>query len=409
MTRADDSMNKSSSIRLLGRRPALDGLRGLAFLGVFLGHSELVKGADPGAISMFLFFGLSGFLITSLLIGERWTTGRIRLSKFFARRALRLLPALFLFLAVWLAVVACFGHSAWLTTVPGGGPGAPEPLHTAWHAAEMAAAYVMNWAEILNAFHNYAAIGHLWSLSVEEQFYLIWAPIVALLLFWRLRAVAGVAALLATAFLAEPPLLYHHGFGELRIYMGTDTRAAAFLIGSLLAIAFCRGRLDALARHWSFLVILLLAVGALVWAASPVSDTHVLVGTSTMTARQTAFIARWYVGSLAAPLVVALVTARSAALVTARSAALSGQSSAYRHSLAARPLTYIGQRSYALYLWHYVWLTWLRDLGPVGIPLALLASLASAELSWRLVETRTDRLKARMRAEAVREAAPVDA
>ena len=358
-------------VALLGHRPPLDGLRALAFLGVFVGHGELVPGGDSGAVAMFLFFALSGFLITSLLVGERWTTGTVSLRRFFGRRALRLLPALFLFLAVWLVVMAVFGHDSWATSVPQGGPGGPEPFSTALHAAAVSAAYFMNWAEVLRMFGHYVAIGHVWSLSVEEQFYLVWAPIVAVVVAWRLRGVVVAALVLAAGSLAEVPLLYHGGAGELRVYMGTDTRAAAFLLGAALAVLWCRGTLRWLRRPAAAVAIAGLGALVLLWAASPLSGPGAVLGPRTETA---VFLARWYACSAAAPV---LVVAAASVEVGPLWRALSGDT-----------LTYIGRRSYALYLWHYVWLTWMRSLGLVGVVGALVASFACAEASWQLVERR---------------------
>lgn len=364
---------------LLGHRPPLDGLRALAFLGVFAGHGELVPGGDSGAVAMFLFFALSGFLITSLLVGERWTTGTVSLRRFFGRRALRLLPALALFLMVWVAVIAVFGHDSWTTSVPQGGPGGPEPFLTALHAAAVSMGYFMNWAEVLGMFGHYVAIGHVWSLSVEEQFYLVWAPIVAVLVAWRLRGVAVAALVLAAGSLAEVPLLYHGGAGELRVYMGTDTRAAAFLLGAALAVLWCRGTLSWLRRPAVALIVAGLAGLVLLWAASPLSGPGAVLGPRSETA---VFLARWYACTAAAPVVVV--------------AAASVEAGALWRALSGSTLTYIGRRSYALYLWHYVWLTWFRALGLIGVAAAFVASLACAEASWQLVERRALAQKRRL-------------
>ncbi|MFC0081097.1 acyltransferase family protein [Aciditerrimonas ferrireducens] len=366
-------------VRLLGHRPPLDGIRALAFLGVFVGHAALVAGGDPGAVAMFVFFALSGFLITSLLVGERFTTGRVALRRFYGRRALRLLPALYLFLAIWLLVMLMAGGFPWATSVPQGGPGGPEPLHTALHAVWVAACYVMNWAEVLALFHHYMAIGHLWSLAVEEQFYLVWAPLVVALCAWRLRAVTAAALALATGSLLEVFLLYHHGQGELRVYMGTDTRAAAFLLGGALAVTWARGGLRWLEQQAPTLVLAGLAGLGLLWAAGPWSAAGAVLGPTNATS---AFLARWVVATFAAPLLVL--------------AAVTRPTGPLARLLSGRLLGYLGSRSYALYLWHYVFLTWFRSLGTPGVVLALVSTLAAAELSWRLVEQRALGLKRRL-------------
>ncbi|MHB8190684.1 MAG: acyltransferase family protein [Ferrimicrobium sp.] len=367
--RRPDGNERAKHFEPLGHRPALDGLRALAFLGVFVGHANLLPGSDPGTVSMFIFFGLSGFLITSLLLDERWTNGRISLRNFAARRGLRLLPALVAFLLIWLAVVLIYGGHPWITTVPGGGPGTPEPIGTALQGVGAALGYVLNWAEILHLFGHYLPIAHLWSLSVEEQFYMIWAPTLTLLLAWRSRLLPTVTLLLAIFSFMELPPLWDHGFGQLRIYMGSDTRAATFLLGGLAAFIWANGGARWLRRRWLGVSSATLSIFALVWATTPLSKAGASLGPATA---EQAFIATWIVCAVAAPLLVA--------------SAASMETGLFVRALSSKTITYIGRRSYALYLWHYVWLTWFRSLGLAGVALALMASFACAELSWRLIE-----------------------
>jgi peptidoglycan/LPS O-acetylase OafA/YrhL len=165
--------NASSAVFLLGHRPALDGLRGLAVLAVMLGHMSIIgTGADLGnlrAVSSHLlegaylgvdvFFALSGFLITALLIEEHLATGQIRLGAFYARRALRLLPAL----AVMLA--ACCAYAAWRVE--------PGKSRCILCGVLLSACWVANfywWVPGLSL----GMLTHTWSLSLEEQFYLVW-------------------------------------------------------------------------------------------------------------------------------------------------------------------------------------------------------------------------------------------
>jgi len=206
---------------------------------------------------------------------------------------------------------------------------------------------------------------------VEEQFYLVWAPVVAVLVAWRLRGVVVAALVLAAGSLAEVPILYHGGAGELRVYMGTDTRAAAFLLGAALAVLWCRGTLRVVHRPAVAVAVAVIGGLVLVWAASPLSGPGAALGFRTETA---VFLARWYACTAAAPMVVVAAASVEAGVVW--------------RALSGRALTYIGRRSYALYLWHYVWLTWLRSLGLVGVAGALVASFACAEASWQLVELR---------------------
>lgn len=222
----------------MGHRPALDGIRGIAWTVVFFSHALTLPFAI-GQVSMFVFFSLSGFLITVLLLEERSKTGRVSLRNFFARRALRLLPALGFFLAVWLLVVlATRGHAPWTTTVPGGGTGTGTSPWAALEGVGAALLYVTNWAEIASWFSGYVPLGHLWSLAVEEQFYLLWSPVVVLLLAHRRRVLVGWAAVAAAAasFL-DVALRDGHGV-SLTLDMSTDTRAGAFLVGAALAVAW---------------------------------------------------------------------------------------------------------------------------------------------------------------------------
>jgi len=145
---------------------SLDGLRGIAILAVMLNNARYLPG---GFLGVDIFFVLSGFLITALLLQEWQRTGTIRLGAFYARRALRLLPALFALLAVILLAPGLF----YLAAPP-------------WKDAAIAALYATNW---VNAFglRNMVILDHTWSLTVEEQFYVLWPPLVLALLALRVR------------------------------------------------------------------------------------------------------------------------------------------------------------------------------------------------------------------------------
>src|SRR5438874_2564773 len=149
--------------RSLGYQPALDGLRAVAVLAVF-GFHATSSGVPGGYVGVDLFFVLSGFLITSLLLEERVRTGRVRLSWFYARRFLRLAPAL---VALLLCYVLCYG--LWKG----------DRWPTALKSAGLAAVYLSNWARSLGV-NDMGWVGHTWSLSVEEQFYLLWPPLLLL-------------------------------------------------------------------------------------------------------------------------------------------------------------------------------------------------------------------------------------
>jgi peptidoglycan/LPS O-acetylase OafA/YrhL len=348
--------------RRLGRQPALDGIRGIAWCVVFCSHAFVLPLA-VGQPCMFVFFALSGFLITSLVVEERWSTGRVSLSNFFARRSLRLLPALAFFLAGWVVVVvAAGGHAPWTTSVPGGTPISGTPAHAALEGVGAAALYLTNWADVASWFTTYVPLGHLWSLAVEEQFYLLWAPVVVLLLACgRRRLVVWAAALAATASFADVAWRDGNGF-SLTLDMSTDTRAGAFLVGAGLAMAWSRrarwlGFVQTPQRHLATAS----ALGVLAWSSW--AFTHRVP--------RPVFTLTWVAVSFAAGLLVVSVL---------------GQRPGRRGLVGSAAAGYIGRRSYALYLWHYVWLTWLAGLGLAAVPLALGATFACAELSWRLVE-----------------------
>src|SRR5262245_51790762 len=143
-----------------GYHPALDGLRGVAILAVMIYHSGLGRG---GYLGVDVFFALSGFLITTLLCDEYAATGTIAFRKFYARRALRLLPALVVFVAVWLAVLYATLEPRFWAFVTGFG------LAVLFYVAN----WVGIWVLPLGVF------GHTWSLAIEEQFYVLW-PLVIL-------------------------------------------------------------------------------------------------------------------------------------------------------------------------------------------------------------------------------------
>lgn len=357
--------------RSLGHQPVLDGVRGAAWAAVFVSHTPYAPSdVAIGQVAMFVFFGLSGFLITSLLVEERSRHGRISLRDFYVRRALRLGPALVVFLILWLAVVALLGNQHWMTTVPGlHGPGGGEPFSVALEGVGAGLAYLTNWFDIFNVFGGYVPLGHLWSLAVEEQFYLLWAPILALLLCWGRRLAVWGASLLAVASLLDVVWIQHAHSTTSWVFRGTDTRAATFLIGGALGLVWAGSRAPSLRWRRCCSPVAWACLGVMVWSGWVFAHRATAVS----------YGLAWITISVAAPLaVVCLIdrTPRSSILGTAA-------------------LTYLGRRSYALYLWHYVWLTWFRDLGLAGVVGALAASLVCAELSWRLVEAPALRLKRR--------------
>ncbi len=218
--------------------PALNGLRGVAVIGVVAYHLQL-GWAKGGYLGVDLFFVLSGFLITTLLLEEWVGSGRIDLAAFWGRRARRLLPALFLVvaaLALYLVCNALFG-----------GPGANGLIDLSGLRGDAIATllYVNNW-HLIYAHQSYFAqfstpspLQHTWSLAIEEQFYLVW-PLVLLFLLhfarrgWR-RAGVVVTVALGVGSSLLMAALFHPGVDPSRIYYGTDTRLFDLMAGATIA------------------------------------------------------------------------------------------------------------------------------------------------------------------------------
>lgn len=357
---------------LLGHSPALDGLRGLALVLVLVYHFTGVDGPLPGGwAGVDVFFVLSGFLITALLLDEHALHGRVRLGRFYARRALRLLPALLVMLAVWTMLLLAFNDTTWFGAVPSGGKtGGPVQIVPALGDVGLVLTYGVNWVHAL--FHGHAPLGHLWSLAVEEQFYLGW-PLLLLLLL-RLPSARRVwpVLLLALASAALPFVLYDGGAGKDRIYFGTDTRAVGLLLGAAAALIWRRRRCVGAAARLA---------GGRAWAGL------LVVG------GVAGYLANLPAKFLVAPALLALAVAQVVPYLLDQPASLLGR------AMSLRWLTWVGRRSYALYLWHYLWATWTHPLPlGVGLPLGVLGALACAVLSWRYVEAPALRYAARFKA-----------
>ena len=310
----------------LAHVPALDGIRGLAVAAVLAYHLNRLRG---GYLGVDAFFVLSGFLITSLLLAE-WTAsgaGTIELRRFWARRARRLLPALFVVLLAVAAYAAAWSGAAARGQIRGDG------LATLF--------YVANWHAIL-AGHGYWALfsarsplEHTWSLAIEEQFYVLWPLVVLGALRWRkgsLRSLLGLVLGLAALSAGAMALLYHPGVDPSRVYYGTDTRAAAILLGAALAIVLrLRAPADATGRTRSRAGLEVLAFGAtagLGWAWATVG------GTSGGLYR-----GGFVLCGLAVVAVIASATHPRRGPVGVL--------------LSAAPLRWLGRISYGLYLWHW--------------------------------------------------------
>jgi peptidoglycan/LPS O-acetylase OafA/YrhL len=343
---------------LLGHAPALDGLRGLAVVLVlvfhFAGHSFL----HGGSAGVDVFFCLSGFLITALILDERRVHGRLSVGRFYARRACRLLPALFVLLAVWSVMLLLFHDQTWMGATPSGdGTGRTIDVAGALRDLGVAVVYLANWNVISGGME--APLPHLWSLAVEEQFYLVWpATLLALLLLGK-RARLVVLGLMLTVSAALPWLYWNGGAGQNRIYFGTDTRAVGLLAGAFCALVWHeRHALGRTARYatpralagLAFVVVICLQMGTSAWKFVVLPSLLALA---------------------VSQLVPHLVDGRGL----------------MSRAFSTRALVWAGKRSYGIYLWQYVWATWMHPLGLwPGMALGVLGTLACTQLSWHFVE-----------------------
>ncbi|HEX9466985.1 MAG TPA: acyltransferase, partial [Acidimicrobiia bacterium] len=247
-----------------GYQPALDGIRAFAVAAVLLYHGGQ-SWAVGGYLGVDAFFVLSGFLITTLLVTE-WSgrqlrgRGRIDLRAFWIRRARRLLPALFFVMIGVVVYAAVFA--------------APGEVDRIRQDSLATLGYVANWRFIFSGqsyfdqFTQPSPLRHMWSLAIEEQFYLSWPLIVGFVLWWRrsVRALLVIAVTMVVASATLMALLFHHGHDPSRVYYGTDTRAQSLLMGAVLGIVlFLHGPIRSLVARIALRAFAIVGAGYTLW------------------------------------------------------------------------------------------------------------------------------------------------
>ena len=336
------------------RRADLDGLRAVAVVAVLANHAGAFWFLPGGGLGVDIFFVLSGFLITSLLLKERISRGSLSFGYFYARRALRLFPALATVLAVFLVVSAIWRQNDWSSVT----------LHHAW----LVVVYSGNWSRAFGG--NLGLFGHTWSLAVEEQFYLVW-PAVTVLLVTRTRSRRTTALFLLAAAIAV--MIYrlaalHAGWGIPRVSNGIDTHCDGLLIGAALAYWVSDDQAPA-AGPWLKPVAAIGAVALLIFMA--VAHGLLLLEGGYSLAEVVTALMIW--SQLSAPIRLA------------------------DQVLTAAPMRWIGRRSYGLYLWHFPYYVIWQATYPHyrRIALAVVVTFISAAVSYRYIEMPALRLKAR--------------
>ena len=351
----------------LAYRPGLDGLRAIAVAAVFLYHSR-IDWLPGGFFGVDLFFVLSGYLITSLLLVE-WDAGtRIDLRRFWLRRARRLLPALVVVVLAALILAAIFARADLARTR--GDAVSSLLYYTNWHLIFANHSYFVRMG-------NPSLLQHLWSLAVEEQFYVIWPLLLVpgLVLIGRRRlpyvVVAGIAGSAALMWILYKPT------DPSRVYYGTDTRAFLLLMGILLALVW--PHIERLRRGLPLLE--LLGVSA-------------LVATVLLFRQMEDFNPTLYRGGdLAAAFCFAVLIA-----------AVAHPATGLGEALGIAPLRWLGERSYGIYLWHWPIVELMRPgvdipwTGPGVVVAQAAIVLSAAALSYRYVEQpiRTGSLQRRL-------------
>lgn len=333
------------------RNSSLDGLRGLAVCLVVIFHVYPLA-LTGGFLAVDVFFVLSGFLITGLLLQEQEQTGRINLRFFYARRALRLFPALLLMILLLVPAYWLFAK--------------PKLAHQFTTEAFFALTYTTNWVAALD-LHSVTLLRHTWSLAIEEQFYLLWPPMLIAITRGRptLKSLMYISISLWLISIATRVYLSASGSSIDRLYNGLDTRADAIMAGAITALVHHRqsnkptGNLPMLLA-WSHIPALAV-LGYFFWSASYLDKA----------------LYYWQL-----PLV------HAGAAIIILHLCLHKTGSLYR-LLCTPPMRQLGEISYGIYLWHFpVLLLGLKfNIQPQFLLVfTLLGTISTAYLSWRFIE-----------------------
>jgi peptidoglycan/LPS O-acetylase OafA/YrhL len=355
----DQAANRGE--RHLSYQPALDGIRALA-VGAVLAYHAGLPWARGGFLGVDAFFVLSGYLITSLLLLEWRARGAIGLTAFWARRARRLLPALFLML------IGVAGYAVFFA--------APEELGKLRGDALATIGYVANWRPLFSGqsyfdqFSVPSPLRHTWSLAIEEQWYAFWPLLLLVLLRWRRASLGSLLAIslimmAGSAFLMG--WLFHPGADPSRVYYGTDTRAQALLMGAALAMLLLqRGPLRSRPASQMLQIAAVVCAVYIGWVWATTSGNSVFL----------------YRGGF-------LLLAAAVAVVIA--ASVQPKAGPIGRMLSLPPLRSLGLISYGVYLWHWpIYLVLTPDrTGWDGYGLfaaRVLVTLAIAVASYKLIE-----------------------
>lgn len=362
---ADAPSTARSRVAAWVHLPGLDGVRAIAVLGVLLFHADNTWLAG-GFLGVDVFFTLSGYLITSLLLAELGSSGGINFKRFYVRRARRLLPALLATLVVTAILAMVFAQDA---------------AERVRQDAVAAFFYVTNWWYVFRGTSYFDETGrppmlqHLWSLAVEEQFYFIWPVLMfGLWKLWKIRGVRWGAiggALVSTVWMAAVAVAHDipQTTDTSRVYFGSDTHCMTLLVGAALATVWVPSKVSRV----------LTDRGRQVVSASGLTSLVLLLAILFFVGPDSVFLYRG--GFLLIGVVCAVMIA---------AAAING--TWFAVAMGRQPLKYIGERSYGLYLWHWPIFMILRpgiDVDATGLPIQLARfalTFAVAEVSYRYLE-----------------------